>query len=71
MPNRNEGEGSRTAARRYNEGASKTARRGEMPRAEPKSDAEEAELEQAEDEGRERAKEQDPAVKRDYSRPTR
>jgi len=69
--NRNEGEGNRTAARRYNEAASKTAQRGKMPNAEPGSEDEQKAMEEAEQEGRERAKEQDPAVSRDYSRPTK
>jgi len=71
MPNRNEGEGSRTAARRYNEGARKTAERGVREKPEALSDAERAELERAEKEGLSRAKEDDPAVERDYTKPSR
>ncbi len=72
MPDRrNEGEGSRTAARRYNEGARKTAERGTPETTEPLSDEERRELERAEQEGRGRAKEIDPAVGRDYDKPTR
>lgn len=71
MPQRNEGEGNRTAARRYNEGAHKTAERGVSEKPEALSDEERRELERAEQEGRERAKEIDPAVSRDYDKPTR
>lgn len=71
MPERNEGEGSRTAARRYNEGARKTAEHGVRESPEALSDEERREIEHAEQEGRSRAKEVDPAVERDYSKPTR
>ena len=71
MPQRNEGEGSRTAARRYNEGAHKTAEHGVAEKPEALSDEERRELERAEKEGRSRAKEIDPAVDRDYSKPNR
>jgi len=68
---RNEGEGSRTAARKYNQGAKRTAERGVREKPEALSDEERRELERAEQEGRERAKEIDPAVSRDYDKPTR
>lgn len=71
MPQRNEGEGSRTAARRYNEGARKTAERGVREKPEALSDEERREMERAEQEGRRHAKEDDPALERDYSKPTR
>lgn len=67
----NEGEGNRTAARRYNEGAQETAKHGVRETPEALSDEERRELERAEKEGRERAKEVDPAVDRDYGKPTR
>jgi transaldolase len=51
MANRNEGEGSRTAARRYNEAARKTARRRRQPDPSPRSDEERRAMEQAEEEG--------------------
>ncbi|HEX6999643.1 MAG TPA: hypothetical protein VF322_16000 [Gammaproteobacteria bacterium] len=70
MANENEGEGSRTAARRYNEAASKTAKKP-APDAAPDSEQEEREMERAEEQGRARAKEVDPAVDRDYSHPTK
>jgi len=71
MPQRNEGEGNRTAARRYNEGARKTAERGVREKPEALSDEERRELERAEEEGRSHAKEVDPQAERDYSKPTR
>lgn len=71
MPQRNEGEGSRTAARRYNEGAHETAKGGVPEQPEALSDEERRELERAEKEGRSRAKEDDPALERDYTKPTR
>jgi hypothetical protein len=71
MPQRNEGEGNRTAARRYNEGAHKTAERGIQEKPEDLTEEERLELERAEKEGRSHAKETDPAVDRDYKKPTR
>ena len=66
---KNEGEGNRTAARRYNEGVKRTTSKGPPPSAAPSSEEERRELEEAERAGRERAKETDPAVQRDYSKP--
>jgi hypothetical protein len=66
---KNEGEGNRTAARRYNEGVKRTTKKGPPPSAAPSSEEERRELEEAERAGRERAKETDPAVQRDYSTP--
>lgn len=71
MAGKNEGEGSRTAARRYNEGAHKTAEKGDIPDAAPASDEERRRMEQAEEAGRSRAKEIDPAVERDFHKPTK
>lgn len=70
MGNRNEGEGNRTAARQYNEAATKTAKK-KIPDASPRSEREEREMEEAEEKGRARAKEIDPSVERDYSHPTK
>ena len=70
MAGKNEGEGNRTAARRYNEAAQKTAER-DVKVQPPSSDDERRELERAEKEGRSRAKELDPAVDRDYGKPSR
>lgn len=71
MPQRNEGEGNRTAARRYNEGARKTAEGGVREKPEDLTEEERLELERAEQEGKSRAKEMDPAVDRDYKKPPR
>ena len=71
MANRNEGEGSRSAARKYNEGATKTAQKKKVPDAAPRSEREREEMEQAEKEVRARAKELDPEEDRDYSRSTK
>ncbi|MBN1237660.1 MAG: hypothetical protein JXB36_04115 [Gammaproteobacteria bacterium] len=71
MAGKNEGEGSRTAARRYNEGAHETAEKGDLPDASPSSDRERQEMERAEQAGRSKAKEVDPAVDRDFDKPTK
>ena len=71
MSGRNEGEGNRTAARRYNEGAHETARKGKQPEASPKSEQERREMEEGEKTGRARAKEIDPSVERDFDKPTK
>lgn len=71
MAGKNEGEGNRTAARRYNEAAQETAKKGEPPDASPQSDEERREMERAEQTGRERAREVDPAVERDFNKATR
>lgn len=65
----NEGEGNRTAARRYNEGATEHAKSGKVS-DEAKRAREEFEgaagdeLRRAEEEGKKRAAEEDPAVER-------
>lgn len=69
---RNQGEGDRESARRYNEKTQKFVESGkvdEAARRAGKGDNEE--LERAEQIGRDRAKELDPAVDRDYSKPTK
>jgi hypothetical protein len=71
MQDKNEGEGNRTAARRYNEGAKRTTQKGPPPSAAPISEEERRDLEEAERAGRKRAKEADPAVQRDYSKPAK
>jgi hypothetical protein len=71
MADRNEGEGSRSAARQYNEGATKTAHKKKMPNAAPRSEQEREEMERAEEAGRARAKELDPEEDRNYSRSTK
>lgn len=66
---KNEGEGSREAARHYNEATRDFVESGQVEEkareAGNVSEQEKAEMERAEREGRERAKEFDPAVKRD------
>lgn len=62
----NQGEGDRTAARRFNKDQKAFVDAGRVPagakRAAPDDEAEARELERAEDEGRSRAKDEDPTV---------
>ncbi|MBA2690699.1 MAG: hypothetical protein H0U63_07845 [Burkholderiales bacterium] len=62
------GEGNYDAAEEYNEAQQEFVKSGKVEKAkreaEPKSDAEAKELEEAEDVGRSHAKEEDPAVQR-------
>lgn len=64
MAGRNQGEGDRESARRYNKDAQKFARSGKSA-GETRRDPE------AERKGRSRAKEVDPGVHRNYSKPQR
>ena len=68
----NQGEGDRESARRYNRNAKDFAESGKVEEAAQRAgeDAPE-EGEAAEKAGRDRAKEFDPAVERDYTKPTR
>jgi hypothetical protein len=71
---RNEGEGSRTAARKFNKQAREFAQSGKVDSAAKKAKEalqgpERKELKEAEAKGQERAREQDPAVGRDYTKP--
>jgi len=67
-----QGEGDKEAARRYTESAHEFVESGKVPEAaERASDQDPQEAEQAEHTGRQRSKEQDPAVHRDYQRPTK
>lgn len=66
---RNEGEGNRTAARRYNEGATGHAKSGKVPEEakaarETFEGAGGDEIRRAEEEGRRRAAEEDPTLNR-------
>lgn len=69
MSDKNQGEGNREAARNYNEATRDFVKSGQVD--EQARDAaeidktEKIDLEKAEQEGRSRAKEEDPAVKRD------
>jgi hypothetical protein len=67
----NQGEGNRDAARQYNEATQEHVKSGKVEQA--ARDAEKQspqEAERAEAEGRAHAKELDPEVDRDYSKPT-
>ncbi len=69
---KNQGEGDRESAKRYNENTREYVKSGKVEKAAReagKGDPEE--MEQAEKAGEERAKELDPAVDRDYSKPTK
>lgn len=68
----NQGEGDRESARRYNRNTQKFVESGKVEEAAKRAgDADPKELEEAEKAGKKRAKELDPAVERDYSKPTR
>lgn len=65
MAGKNQGEGDRESARRYNQDTEKFVKSGKVDKA-----AREAQEDtDAEEKGRERAKEDDPQLHRDYSKP--
>lgn len=67
---RNQGEGDRESARRYNEAVRETTKSGKVERREGERRAsDDPELREAEEKGKERARERDPAVSRDYDKP--
>ena len=67
-----QGEGDRESAKRYNENTQEFVKSGKVEEAARKAgEADEKEMERAEKSGEERAKEFDPAVERDYSKPTK
>ena len=70
---KNQGEGNREAARQYNEATRKFVESGKVEdkaREAKEVDAtEQAELEKAEEAGKKHAKEEDPEVHRDYTKP--
>lgn len=70
--NRNQGEGDREAAKRYNENTRKFVKSGRVDKAARDAanmnDEERRAAEQAEQAGKRRAKELDPEDKRDYSK---
>jgi hypothetical protein len=69
---RNQGEGDRESARRYNRDTQEFVESGKVEEAARRAgEGDPKEMEQAEKAGRERAKELDPAVERDYSKPTK
>lgn len=70
--NRNQGEGDRKSAERYNKSAQEFVKEGKVERAARNAgDGDRQEMDRAEEAGKKRAKEFDPAVGRDYSRPTK
>lgn len=69
---RNQGEGDRESARHYNENTKKFVESGKVDEAARKAGkGDKQELERAEQAGKDRAKELDPAVDRNYSKPTK
>ena len=67
---KNQGEGDREAARRYNEGQREFVKSGKVKQAaEQAKEQDPAEAEAAEKAGKARAKEFDPAETRDYTKP--
>lgn len=67
MAGKNQGEGDRESAQRYNEATRKFVESGKVEQA--AHDAKEDLA--AEEKGRERAKEFDPETRRDYTKPTK
>ena len=68
---RNQGEGDRESAKRYNENQQAFVKSGKVDEAAKKAgEGNIKELEEAEKAGKARAKEFDPALKRDYSEPS-
>lgn len=66
-----QGEGDKEAAREYNRATQEFVESGRVEEAaEQARDQDPGEAESAEQAGRERAKEKDPAVHRDYGKPT-
>ncbi len=70
---RNEGEGNKTAAKQYNEETRKFARSGKVESQAKTAEAaragtEKTELERAEQQGKRKAKEEDPQIRRDYAK---
>jgi hypothetical protein len=71
MAGKNEGEGSRTAARRYNEATQAAAKKQGREHGPQLSEKERREAEAAEEAGKRRAKELDPEEHRDFDHPTK
>jgi hypothetical protein len=68
----NQGEGNREAARHYNEATREHVRSGKVEEAARRAAGQDPnEAAESEAEGRERAKEEDPYVDRDYQQPTK
>ena len=66
----NQGEGDREAAKRYNEATREFVKAGKVDdAAERASEQDPKEAERSEEAGKQRAREEDPAVHRDYDKP--
>jgi hypothetical protein len=69
---RNQGEGDRESAKRYNEKTRKFVESGKVEEAaKTAGKGDKKEMARAEQAGKDRARELDPAVNRDYSKPTK
>ena len=69
---KNQGEGDRESARKYNEATREFVESGKLKEKQGEAAGQDAtEAEVTERIGRERAREEDPEVKRDYDKPTR
>lgn len=69
---KNQGEGDRESARRFNRNAQEFVESGKVDDAARRAgEGDQKEMDQAEKAGRERAKELDPAVERDYTKPAK
>lgn len=69
---KNQGEGDREAAKRYNKDTQKFVKSGKVDKAAREAGkGDKRDMERAEKAGKERAKEFDPSVDRDYSGPTK
>lgn len=69
---KNQGEGDRESAKRYNENTQEHVKSGKVEKAAREAGkGDRKEMEKAEKAGEERAKELDPSVERDFSKPTR
>ena len=69
---RNQGEGDRESAKRYNENTQKFVKSGKVEEAAKKAGkGDKKAMERAERAGKDRAKELDPAVDRNYSKPAK
>lgn len=67
-----QGEGDRESAKRYNKDTREFVESGKVDEAARKAgEGDQEEMERAEESGEDRAKEFDPAVERDYSKPTK
>jgi hypothetical protein len=69
---KNQGEGDRESAERYNEKTQEFVESGKVDEAARRAgEGDPEEMRKAEEAGKKRAKELDPAVERDYSKPTK